>query len=52
LISDWAYMVIAAPAWNLKAWYGLVTEVSLVYGLNTFDNGTDFLDLRIRHSRE
>ena len=25
LISNWAYMVIAALAWNLKAWYGLVT---------------------------
>jgi len=25
LISTWAYMVIAALAWNLKAWYGLVT---------------------------
>jgi hypothetical protein len=26
LISNWAYMVIAALAWNLKAWYGLVTQ--------------------------
>jgi hypothetical protein len=25
LFSNWAYMVIAALAWNLKAWYGLVT---------------------------
>jgi hypothetical protein len=25
LVSNWAYMVIAASAWNLKAWYGLVT---------------------------
>jgi hypothetical protein len=25
LISNWAYMVIAALAWNLKAWYGMVT---------------------------
>jgi hypothetical protein len=25
LISNWAYMVIAALSWNLKAWYGLVT---------------------------
>jgi hypothetical protein len=25
LISNWAYMVIAVLAWNLKAWYGLVT---------------------------
>jgi hypothetical protein len=24
LVSNWAYMVIAALAWNLKAWYGLV----------------------------
>jgi hypothetical protein len=24
LLSNWAYMVIAALAWNLKAWYGLV----------------------------
>ena len=27
LVSNWAYMVIAALAWNLKAWYGLVTIV-------------------------
>jgi len=26
LVSNWAYMVIAALAWNLKAWYGLVTD--------------------------
>ena len=25
LLSNWAYMVIAALAWNLKAWYGLIT---------------------------
>ncbi len=25
LVPNWAYMVIAALAWNLKAWYGLVT---------------------------
>ena len=25
LLSNWAYMVIAALVWNLKAWYGLVT---------------------------
>ena len=24
LISNWAYMVMAALAWNLKAWYGLL----------------------------
>ena len=24
LISNWAYMVIASLAWNLKAWYGLL----------------------------
>ncbi len=24
LDSNWAYMVIAALAWNLKAWYGLL----------------------------
>jgi hypothetical protein len=24
--SNWAYMVIAALPWNLKAWYGLVTQ--------------------------
>jgi hypothetical protein len=24
LVSNWAYMVIAALPWNLKAWYGLV----------------------------
>jgi len=27
LISNWAYMVIAALAWNLKAWYGMVTPI-------------------------
>ncbi len=27
LVSNWAYMVIAALAWNLKAWYGMVTLV-------------------------
>jgi hypothetical protein len=26
LISNWAYMVIASLAWNMKAWYGLLTE--------------------------
>ena len=26
LVSNWAYMVIASLAWNLKAWYGLVTD--------------------------
>ena len=25
LVSNWAYMVIAALAWNMKAWYGMVT---------------------------
>jgi len=25
LLSNWAYMVMAALAWNLKAWFGLVT---------------------------
>jgi len=25
LLSNWAYMVIAALAWNMKAWYGLLT---------------------------
>lgn len=24
LVSNWAYMVVAALAWNLKAWYGLL----------------------------
>jgi hypothetical protein len=24
LLSNWAYMVMAASAWNLKAWYGLL----------------------------
>lgn len=27
LVSNWAYMVIAALAWNLKAWYGMVALV-------------------------
>lgn len=26
LLSNWAYMVMAALAWNLKAWYGLLVE--------------------------
>jgi hypothetical protein len=26
LLSNWAYMVIAALAWNLKAWYGLMVQ--------------------------
>ena len=30
LVSNWAYMVIAALAWNLKAWYGLLTQAPLV----------------------
>jgi DDE family transposase len=25
LLSNWAYMVMAALAWNVKAWYGLLT---------------------------
>ena len=25
LVSNWAYMVIASLAWNMKAWYGLLT---------------------------
>ena len=25
LVSNWAYMVIATLAWNLKSWYGLLT---------------------------
>jgi hypothetical protein len=24
LVSNWAYMVMAALAWNMKAWYGLL----------------------------
>ena len=24
LVSNWAYMMMAALAWNLKAWYGLL----------------------------
>ncbi|HSW39205.1 MAG TPA: IS1380 family transposase, partial [Acidobacteriota bacterium] len=30
LVSNWAYMVIAALAWNMKAWYGPVTVVPAV----------------------
>jgi hypothetical protein len=26
LLSNWAYMVMSALAWNLKAWYGLLTS--------------------------
>ena len=25
LLSNWAYMIIATLAWNMKAWYGLLT---------------------------
>ena len=28
LVSNWAYMVIASLAWNLKAWYALLLPVS------------------------
>ena len=28
LLSNWAYMVMAALAWNLKAWYALLLPVS------------------------
>ncbi len=28
LVSNWAYMVMAALAWNLKAWYALLLPVS------------------------
>jgi len=30
LLSNWAYMVIAALAWNLKAWLGLLTPNATV----------------------
>ncbi len=30
LVSNWAYMVIAALAWNLKAWYGLMARTKTV----------------------
>jgi hypothetical protein len=30
LLSNWAYMVIAALAWNMKAWYGLLTPNKVV----------------------
>lgn len=30
LIANWAYMVVAALAWNLKAWYGLLTPNKLL----------------------
>jgi len=30
LLSNWAYMVIAALAWNMKAWYGLLTPNKLL----------------------
>ena len=28
LVSNWAYMVMASLAWNLKAWYALLLPVS------------------------
>ena len=30
LVANWAYMVIAALAWNIKAWYGLLTPNKVV----------------------
>jgi hypothetical protein len=30
LLSNWAYMVIAALAWNLKAWFGLLAPNAAV----------------------
>ena len=30
LLSNWAYMVMAALAWNLKAWYGLLARTAAV----------------------
>jgi len=30
LLSNWAYMVIAALAWNMKAWYGLLTPNNIL----------------------
>lgn len=30
LVSNWAYMVIATLAWNIKAWYGLLTPNKVV----------------------
>ncbi len=30
LLSNWAYMVIAALAWNLKAWFGLLAPEATV----------------------
>ena len=48
LVSNWAYMVIAALAWNLKAWVGLwmpdkilgkqIVRMELKRFLNTFMN--------------
>ena len=29
LVANWAYLVIAAQAWNLKAWMGLVLPARL-----------------------
>lgn len=30
LVANWAYMVIATLAWNIKAWYGLLTPNQIV----------------------
>ena len=30
LVSNWAYMVIATLAWNMKAWYGMLTPNKLL----------------------
>jgi hypothetical protein len=45
LVSNWAYMVIAALAWNLKAWFGLMAPTKALRNtilrmeFKTFVNG-------------
>jgi hypothetical protein len=44
LLSNWAYMVMSALAWNLKAWYGLLMPKGTRPGI-TSDGVPRFLHL-------
>ena len=40
LVSNWAYMIMAALAWNLKAWFGML--------MPNKDRGTEILKMEFR----
>lgn len=40
LVSNWAYMIIAALAWNLKAWFGML--------MPNKDRGTEIIKMEFR----